>query len=327
MKKELLTACVAVSFFVNAFAFRIETPFGDVKGHIPGEPKIPPPKELLNRVKSDPTKLLINPTGYINTTGIPTQGDFMEFVIKEPDKAVQLIANPGQWPYVPVANAMISGRNAVVAGGGERMPSHIRAQLLRWYPADLLDSVRWTSNWGLVQSTLQAAQMRFNDSTNAITLMNAVVFRNPGAANDPALWAHEVFHVQQYRQWGVFGFAKRWVDNSSVGGPVEAPAYARENEARNFFQANAQGGGGSPPQFIPAQFPQPQFAAPLPPPPPPPGGALPSGFALNNCGCWGFFQPNVGFPAPMCMSRFQAPRVCPGMCAPGMGIPWQPTCL
>lgn len=317
MKKILFGLLLVIGLQSLASAFRIELPGGgELKGHIPGEPTIPPPGELIERVKSDPLKLIINPLGYINTTGIPTQGDFMEYVIKEPDKAIVLLTNPGQWPYTPVANAMISGRNAVIAGGGQPIPPNIKALLARWYPPDLLNSVRWTSNWSIVQNTLQAAQMTFNPNTNAITLINAVIFRNPASANDPALWAHEVFHVQQYREWGVFGFAKKWVDNSSINGPVESPAYRRESEARIAFSLPTH---NAPSTYMPA--------GPSTPPPQPHPTLSNSGTPIAMCGCWGIFQPNRGYPAPICRSGLQVPRICPGMCPMGQGVPWQPICL
>jgi hypothetical protein len=49
-----------------------------------------------------------------------------------------------------------------------------------------------------------------------------VVFRDAqAAAEDPVLWAHELWHVQQYREWGSDGFARRYTrDFQSVEGPA-----------------------------------------------------------------------------------------------------------
>ena len=214
----------------SSYAWRLDLPGGgEWKGDDPGTVI----QTAVTTVRNDPLKLIVNPGGYINQSGIPTQGDIVEFVVREPDKVIELVQNPSNWPYMPVASGMISGRNAVVTGGGKPIPQHIVSFLRRWYSDDLLNSIRWTSNWGPLQQSLQAAQMSFNPRTHAITLINAIVFRNDSAANDPSLWAHEMFHAQQYRDWGVFGFAKRWVDNSSDSGPVEGPAYARQEEAKN----------------------------------------------------------------------------------------------
>src|SRR4051794_5980704 len=50
-------------------------------------------KNAVIPVVNDPIKLIVNPLGFINTTGIPTPGDFMEFVIKNPDKTIELVQN------------------------------------------------------------------------------------------------------------------------------------------------------------------------------------------------------------------------------------------
>lgn len=198
----------------------------------PLEPPVHP-GEPVEKFFEDPVKMIVNPMGYIDQSGIPSAGDFLEFVIKSPDKIIELVQNPAQWPYMPVANAMISGRNAVVTGGGQGIPPEIRAVLLTYaFRADLLDSARWTTDFSLFRNTIQAAQMERETTTGAITLLNAIVFRDDDVAHSTALWAHEMIHLQQYRRWGVFGFAKRWVQNSSVTGPVEDPAYKMEQHYR-----------------------------------------------------------------------------------------------
>jgi hypothetical protein len=209
----------------------------------------------------DPLKIVVNPMSYINSAGIPMQGDFVEEVIRNPDRAIEIIGNPGQIPYLPVANGMISSRNAIVARG-QPMPEDILVKMRRWYSEDLLRSIRWTVDYGPLMNFLQAAWLSFNSDTQAITVINGIVFRDANAASDPARWAHELYHAQQYRDWGVFEFARQWVLNSSEGGPVEAPAYQRENEARQFFNG---GPVGAPPPVgfpIPPVTPRPQSPGP-----------------------------------------------------------------
>ena len=58
----------------------------------------------------------------------------------------------------------------------------------------------------------------------AITLIDVVLFRSDwDGRHDLKLWAHEMTHVEQYRRWGVDGFAGRYVADS---GAVEREAYA-----------------------------------------------------------------------------------------------------
>lgn len=227
---------------------------GCVLQNIPDPFRPPDPGKLTERMKTDPVGAVVNPMGVYNPTGIPQTGDIVEFAIKNPDQVVGMLQDPGQLLYSPVVAAMISGRNAVIANGGQPIPGHVKPFLLRWHTQELIDSVRWTSDWGPLVQTLQAAQMEFNARTNAITLINAVIFRDSTAAGDLALWAHEMVHVEQYRQWGVTDFARTWAGNSSEGGPVEAPGYARGDEARRLLAVT-----------------QPQF---------------PRGYMLGPCGCW-----------------------------------------
>jgi Domain of unknown function (DUF4157) len=277
-------------------------------------PVVPVP-DPIKPVIEDPVKLLVNPTAIINQTGIPTQGDVFEFVVKSPEKVIELVGNPGNWPYVPVASAMIAARNAVVTGGGQPIPAHIKVMMRRWYSDDLINSVRWTANWNPLRNSLQAAQMNMNGNTQAIALINAVVFRDARGAQDPVLWAHELYHVEQYQKWGVFGFARTWVNNSSDTGPVEGPAYDREQAARQVFgatiiddfdersgtyssrapeaptQQNHQGMGRSGRNAeLPNDMPN------------RPSYGVQNGAPLRHCGCWGPASFLMPFPWAQCQS-------------------------
>lgn len=269
---------------------------------IPPPVRPPDPGRAAEEMKKNPLGAIVNPLGVFNPTGIPQIGDVVEFAIKNPNQVIGMLQDPGRVIYTPVAAAMISGRNAVVANGGQPIPDRIKFFLLRWHTPELLNSVRWTSNWGPLNNTFQGAQMYFNARTNAITLINAVVFRDEASANDPALWAHEMVHVEQYRNWGVTDFARTWVGNSSEGGPVEAPAYARGAEAENVVATEAM-----PSDQIKSQ-------------------KFPSGFMLGPCGCWGAVNANAVIPAPFCLSGFEGPVACgpTGLC--GGGAPWARTC-
>ena len=46
----------------------------------------------------------------------------------------------------------------------------------------------------------------------AMTLDDVIVFQDRRAAlEDPKLWAHELKHVMQFAEWGVAGFATRYL--------------------------------------------------------------------------------------------------------------------
>jgi len=255
----------------------------------PPPPPPPPPVKLPDQRTL--LRIVINPTSYINPTGIPTEGDFMQQVMENPQATIQLLENPGQFPYFPVAEAMISAHNAILNNGAKPIPDDIRRFLRIWYPDDVLASIRFTTNYNAVQNLLPAAQMTFNPRTRAVTLLNTIAFRDDADANDASIWAHEVYHVMQYKKWGVFGFAKHWVDNSSVGGPVEAPAYDRQDEAADLWDRGIRGPTGA------------QQTA---------SGLWPANAQLTPCECAPVTAQII--PEPRCQTKAVMHSLCGGIC-------------
>lgn len=117
-------------------------------------------------------------------------------------------------------------RDQALAAGTEPIPLDLRVKLQAWYPDDLLQSVRYRVGQG--DDVDAASAMLQNQDVVAVTLIDVVVFRNRGDAQaDLALWAHELKHVQQYRELGVNGFAQQYVRNYHT---LEDPAYAIQNQ-------------------------------------------------------------------------------------------------
>lgn len=112
-------------------------------------------------------------------------------------------------------------RQQLLAAGSAPIPPAIRQQLLAWYPPELLDAVRYRVGGG--EQLDAASTLLHNPDIRAVTLIDLIVFREAeAAALDVALWAHELHHVQQYREWGVDGFARRYTRDPDG---VEGPAY------------------------------------------------------------------------------------------------------
>lgn len=88
------------------------------------------------------------------------------------------------------------------------MPDEVRAALIPFYPAELLDNVRYSV--GDVSPDGLAGFAIRNGNAAAVTLIDTVVFKDQKYVNNLALWAHEIHHVEQYTQWGVAGFASRY---------------------------------------------------------------------------------------------------------------------
>ncbi|MNP52343.1 hypothetical protein D3C76_1467310 [compost metagenome] len=116
---------------------------------------------------------------------------------------------------------LVQSREAAATAGTEAIPPEIRGQLLPYYDAALLDAVRYRI--GDSSELSAASAMLQNPDIKAVTLIDIIVFRFPeGAMEDVALWAHELWHVQQYREWGVEEFATRYTRDPDS---VEEPAY------------------------------------------------------------------------------------------------------
>ncbi|VVM36731.1 DUF4157 domain-containing protein [Pseudomonas fluorescens] len=123
---------------------------------------------------------------------------------------------------------LTQARAEAASAGTQAIPPHIREQLLPWYDPSVLDAARYKiSDNGQFSA---ATAMLQNPDVGAVTLIDVILFRDPQAAErDVALWAHELKHVQQYREWGVGGFAQRYTHDFDA---VEAPAYAIQAEVR-----------------------------------------------------------------------------------------------
>ncbi|MFZ6044872.1 DUF4157 domain-containing protein [Pseudomonas sp. CR3202] len=115
---------------------------------------------------------------------------------------------------------LLQSRADALAGGVEAMPAGIRRQLVPYFDAALLDAVRYRIGDSSELGT--ASAMLHDPDIKAATLIDIIVFRDAESAEgDTALWAHELTHARQFREWGVEGFAARYSrDPDSVEGPA-----------------------------------------------------------------------------------------------------------
>ncbi|MCY1282028.1 hypothetical protein D9M68_334500 [compost metagenome] len=112
-------------------------------------------------------------------------------------------------------------RDLAIAGDTRPIPLDILARLEPYYDSGVLSLARYKI--GNTQDLSAAEVMLQNPDVNAVTLIDVIVFRSEeDAQNDVALWAHELKHVEQYRDWGVREFALRYTRDHAA---VEAPAY------------------------------------------------------------------------------------------------------
>jgi hypothetical protein len=200
--------------------------------------------------------------------------------------------------------AIISSHNTAI-NGAMPIPPRIRQQLSGYASEDSMNRVRYKiGDNGFVNL---ARLLEQGGAASAVTLIDVVIFRGPSEAEDPALWAHELTHVDQYRDWGVHSFAVQYARNANR---VENPAYAKQDG----FLAWAQQNQPIPPQPGPALVGQTSMQG---------GGGWPRGFATQGCGCWG---PTTGFnPDQRCASGGVTVVACAGTCNGG-GPPYAWLC-
>lgn len=104
------------------------------------------------------------------------------------------------------------------------IPLHIRSQLEPYFDLVVLETARYRVGDDTVLTA--ANTLLRNPDIVAVTLIDIIVFRNDADALDNvALWAHELKHVEQYLQWGVGEFARRYTRDYRS---VEQPGYAME---------------------------------------------------------------------------------------------------
>lgn len=107
---------------------------------------------------------------------------------------------------------IVASRDAAIAEGVERIPPDIADALAGYVPSEVLRKVRWRAGGGTALS-LQQTLFRIGDYP-AVTLDYVIVFLDDAKArDDPKLWAHELKHVMQYAEWGVAGFAERYLED------------------------------------------------------------------------------------------------------------------
>jgi hypothetical protein len=130
-----------------------------------------------------------------------------------------------------LADWIVRSRDAAIAQGVAEIPAPIRGALAGYVPEETLARVRWRTG-GAGEMSVQQQVFAYGD-VPAVTLDYVVVFSAEKAAlEDPKLWAHELKHVMQFADWGVGGFATRYLrDYEAV--EKEAADYRWEFMKRN----------------------------------------------------------------------------------------------
>lgn len=188
--------------------------------------------------------------------------------------------------------AWINASRSTSVQGAMPIPPQIRQALTGYIDQETLNAVRFKIGDNGVLN-LAGLSVRYGD-VSAITLIDVVVFRDANDAySNPALWAHELKHVKQFRDWGTHSFAIQYARDYVS---VERPAYEAGNNYAQWKSASSR---------MPTyQYPQPRY--------PPVSARLPSGAITQACGCWG---PTTGWnPDQRCASGGIHAIPCNGLC-------------
>lgn len=149
-----------------------------------------------------------------------------------PKDVGQAMLNPAS-PFI--ATAIRNSRAQALNRGAQRMPDEIRHELAPYFPAQILDKVRWTTADGI---SIDGALKNLFNQEGAVTLDDVIVFSDARLTNNLELWAHELTHVLQYSQLGVETFAFQYM--YSFDG---MESQARQNAAKVWSSINASRNG------------------------------------------------------------------------------------
>jgi len=116
-------------------------------------------------------------------------------------------------------------RNRAYSSGVRPIPAEVARALSPYFPAAMLNQVRWRPP--MARPSMSGLLVHWYFREGAVTVHDVVLFSDERLAHDPNFWAHELIHVEQYRRYGVDGFARRY-----VSGWEKMEAEARQKAAK-----------------------------------------------------------------------------------------------
>lgn len=121
-----------------------------------------------------------------------------------------------------LAIAIKLGRLEALRTGADPLSDRSKRLFRSHYPEKVLDKARWTV--AEPGSRLGRVLARWPVQEGAVTLGEVIVFKTRSAAGNRRLLAHELVHVDQYRNLGIRGFARRYAANPD---PLEEEARSK----------------------------------------------------------------------------------------------------
>ncbi|MBB3981872.1 hypothetical protein GGR44_001531 [Sphingobium fontiphilum] len=164
----------------------------------------------------------------------PNIGAIPDAIRNLPKDVGQALINPAA---PALATAIRFSRGQALNRGAQPIPPHIRQYLGNYFPASILEKVRWTTANGI---SIDGMLKNWFNQEGAVTLDEVIVFSSADLAmantnSTVELWAHELTHVMQYQNSGVETFAFNYSVNFQG-----MESQARDN-ARMIMAAMTQG--------------------------------------------------------------------------------------
>ncbi|WP_245427946.1 eCIS core domain-containing protein [Roseiarcus fermentans] len=131
--------------------------------------------------------------------------------------------------------AIISSHNTAI-NGAMSIPPDVRRALTGYASEDSMNRVRYKIGDNGFANLAHLIEQ--GGKADAVTLIDVVIFRGPIEANDLSTWAHELTHVDQYRDWGVHSFSVQYTRDWRS---VEDPAYMKGNGFAAWYSQNKNG--------------------------------------------------------------------------------------
>jgi Domain of unknown function (DUF4157) len=105
------------------------------------------------------------------------------------------------------------------------VPEEVIKALTPFYKRETFEGVRYAVG-DISPSGLAGFAIR-NGNAAAVTLVDTIVFKDEDYVKNLALWSHEMHHIEQYKEWGLSGFASRYAFGWTQ---VEEAAEAKASE-------------------------------------------------------------------------------------------------
>jgi hypothetical protein len=132
----------------------------------------------------------------------------------------------------PALETAIAASRSTALSGCQPIPAEMRQQLTGYASEQSMNQACYkVGDNGFANLARLLEQGGF---ASAVTLVDVIVFHGPTEAADPSIWAHELKHVDQFREWGIHSFAVQYARNHQG---VENPAYAQGNDYWNWRQS------------------------------------------------------------------------------------------